>query len=161
MVGTFGGFVGHPINPMWTVQGELLYAMKGVKAKWNVGDDEYNGTTKLTYLEVPVLLMLNIPVQGNIKPQIFAGPAIGFKLGAKHETKAHSSTVEVDIDGAKSMDFGLVVGAGVGFPMGPKTISLEGRYDLGLTNVYDKAEGDSKQPEVKNSVISFMVGIGF
>jgi hypothetical protein len=161
LVGIFGGFVDYPIGQMLSVQGELLYAMKGVKAKWTVGDDEYNGTTKLTYIEVPVLLKANIPMDGSVSPHVFAGPALAFKLSAEHETKGPGASATVDLDEAKGVDVGVVVGAGVGFPMGPKMISVEARYNLGLMNAFDKFEGETKEPDIKNSVISFLLGVGF
>lgn len=162
IVGTFGGFLEYPIGPTLSFQGELLYAMKGVKATWDYLDEEVKGTTKLTYLEIPLLLKANIPMSGNWRPHIFAGPGIAFKLSAEHETKGGPEPGTVDLkDEAKGIDVGLVMGVGVGFPMGSKTISFEARYDLGLMNIFDKEEGETEEPEVKNKVISILVGIGF
>ena len=161
IVGTFGGFLEYPIGPTLSFQGELLYAMKGVKATWDEGDEEVKGTTKLTYLEIPLLLKANIPMDSSVKPHIFAGPGIAFNLSAKHETEGGSHPGTVDLEDVKGIDVGAVMGAGVGFPMGSKTISFEARYDLGLMNIYDKGEGQTEELEIKNRVFSILVGIGF
>ncbi len=162
IAGVFGGFVEYPIGPTLSFQGEILYSMKGDKATWKEGDEEVEGTMKLAYLEIPMLLKANLPMGDKMRPQVYAGPAIAFKMSAKHETEGGSYSGTEDLkDVIKGTDFGLVMGAGVGFPMGARTISLEARYDLGLTNIVKKQAGMDKEPEVKNNAISILLGIGF
>lgn len=61
--------------------------------------------------------------------------------------------VEDDIEDVKTMDFGLVFGAGIN--IGPATI--DARYNLGLTTTDDSED----EFDVKNSVISIMLGYSF
>jgi hypothetical protein len=64
---------------------------------------------------------------------------------------------EIELE-TKSVDFGLVPGAGVGFPVGRAKIVVGGRYDLGLTSIND-VEGDDES--VKNRAWQFMAGVAF
>lgn len=151
-VGCFGGFVEIPITPMISFQPEALYAMKGSK------DDEGENTctTKLTYIEIPMLFKVNIPTSGGIKPFIAAGPEVAFKVSATWEGTEGGVDFDEDIEDIKGTDLGLIIGGGIGFPFMNHTAMLEGRYDLGLTTIVDVEDVD-----VKNNVISVLVGIAF
>jgi hypothetical protein len=56
------------------------------------------------------------------------------------------------------VDFGLVFGAGVAFPLGSVQLIIDGRYDLGLSDINDY-EGDTES--IKNKAWQFMAGVGF
>jgi len=89
----FGVFITYEINEMLSLQPEVLFTMKGAKFKdeyTEVEDDyeyyeKYEGSWNLDYLEIPVLVKINIPMEGNIKPNVFLGPALGFNLSATYE----------------------------------------------------------------------------
>ena len=70
-----------------------------------------------------------------------------------------SATVDVS-DFFKSIDFGLVFGAGMSFDVGSVIIGVDGRYGLGLTSI---AEDDPTygSAEVKTRGFAFMASIGF
>ena len=170
----FGGFLTYEVNKMFSLQPELLFTMKGTKFEFEYIEDygsfqyyyKQEGSWNLNYLEIPILAKLNIPMEGNIKPNVFLGPALGFNLSATFdsdwEDKGYEDGVLVfedsggvndDIeDYIKGVDFGLVFGAGVDFGQ----ISVDARYNFGLSTIAD--EGDA---EIKNSVISIMLGYAF
>jgi hypothetical protein len=177
-----GAFITYNLSPSIAIQPELLYTMKGTK--WDIdetvsedgiqvkltGTDKYN----LTYVQVPILVKFMIPTEGNIKPNLFAGPAIGFLLSAKNKTKVTgtaegvSATIDTDVDikdYVKSTDFSLVFGAGAGFVMGNGMITVDARYDLGLSSIMkeetDEETHTTSTPKVKTSTISIMVGYSF
>jgi len=177
MGGAFGGFLIYSISDMFAIQPELLYTMKGVKGETTVALDFYDeywnylgtydvtlkGTIKLSYLEIPVLAKIAIPTQGSVKPVLIIGPSLSFKLSAEAEgemeVEGYSESEEIDIsDEVSGVDFGLVFGAGVDVLLASGTLTFDARYNLGLTNVPD-IEGESY--DVKNAVISFMVGYAF
>jgi hypothetical protein len=122
-----------------TVMGETLYV-------W----------LNLSYLEIPVLAKLQIPSQGSIKPNIFAGPAIGLKLSGSVKAKYAGETETENIEDLKGMDLGLVIGGGVDYLMGNKILTVDLRYTLGLGTISDY-EGE----DVKNGVFSILFGILF
>ena len=113
----------------------------------------------LDYIEIPLLLKLLIPIQGSsINPAIFAGPAVGINTNAKGKVESQGQSTEIDLkDDIKSTDVGLVVGAGIGFPVGKNELGFDLRYILGLTTIDDSAD----EFDIKNSVVNFNVYFGF
>lgn len=160
MMLTFGGgaFIEYSFNSQFAIQPEALFMMKGTKAE--EGDEKIN----LTYIEVPVLLKFKPAMEGNFKPSIFAGPALGLLMSAKADVydEVEDEIVEdVDIkDDMKSIDFGIAFGAGFMYMMqNGGGITFDARYTMGLGKIYDPEEGDA--PDIKNANISFMVGYSF
>ncbi len=154
-----GGFITYGFSEMFAVQPEVLFMMKG--AKFTETDPFFGDVTgkfKFNYIEIPVLVKVMIPTSGKVKPNIFAGPAVGFLMSADLEAEALGVSAEVDIkDEIKSIDFGLAFGAGVGFEITQGTITLDARYTLGLTSVDDTDD----ELDMKNGVISIMGGFSF
>jgi hypothetical protein len=156
-----GGFITFNITEMLAIQSEVLYTMKGLK--W---EGEVNGATplkvwiKLDYLEIPVLLKIMPGTQGSVKPYLFAGPAVSIKVSSKAKAEFEGESEEETIEeGLKGTDFGLVIGAGADFgfgALGKGTLSVDIRYNLGLSTISD-FEGD----DVKNGAFSLMVGFSF
>lgn len=163
----FGGYLDLPLSPTVAFHPEVLFVQKG--ARQSAVNFEYTYT--LDYIELPLLVMLRIPTElTGVTPMLFAGPAIGFTATAGAKRESNSQTEELDIENVKSVDFGLTIGGGVAFEVGPVTrLTVEVRYTLGLTNLADDPTSDStavslenvdgSTPDLKNS--SFVVLIGF
>jgi len=161
---TVGGFVTYSINEMFAIQPEVLYTQKG--AKYEDPDDDFKETDKYEYLEIPVLAKFTIPTEGNISPNLFVGPALGILMSAKWDWEWGDESGSEDMkDDSKSTDFGLVFGAGVDIGMPHSAITIDGRYTLGLTTICepytDPETEEEHECDVKNGVISFMVGYSF
>ncbi len=154
-----GGFITYSINDMFAIQPEVLFTMKGAKYEKELYGETLKQTISLNYLEIPVLAKLSMPTQGSVKPNLFVGPSLAILLSAKVEWEYGVESDELDMkDDTKSIDLGLVFGGGVDFDLGPDKgkLSAEARYTLGLATVDDGEEVD-----MKNSVISLMVGYSF
>lgn len=131
-------------SPEFSIQPELLISLKGTKEE---GDD--GEKLKLTYVEVPVLLMYHPPTKGNIVPGFYFGPQLSFLMSAK-------SGGEDIKDMINSTDFGLVIGAGIDVSSREKgSLFLDLRYALGLSNIAKESDGDS----IKNG--AFFLGISY
>jgi Outer membrane protein beta-barrel domain len=145
----FGGFMTFELSPKFAIQPEVLYSMKGAKYKDPAGDV----TLKFDYIEIPILATILVPsASGGVTPRFYAGPNIGFKISSK----ASSDGGSVDVEGVKSTDFGLTVGAGLGFG-GEKGFLLDARYTLGLSSIDDGSPAAS----VKNNCFSILGGMSF
>ena len=158
----FGVFVDVPLSPIFSIQPEVLYSMQGAKEKETDNGTTVDITYKLDYIQIPVLVKVNVPVQGsNVKPSVFAGPALGINTTAKAKGEGGGVSAEVDLKDlgmpVKSTDFSLVFGAGIGFGAGSMTIDFDARYWLGLSSIDDSAAN----ADVKNKVIQFMASLGF
>jgi hypothetical protein len=149
-----GVFFNYQFNNMFAIQPEAYYSMKG--ATYSVSGADL--TVSLDYIEIPVLLKLIIPVEGsNIKPSIFAGPAIGFNTTHKMKVEVSGQSVEMDIPDTKSTDFSLAFGGGIDFALGKGLLGADIRYILGLSTI----DNSSDPWDVKNNVININVYYGF
>ncbi|TFG54751.1 MAG: PorT family protein, partial [Candidatus Aminicenantes bacterium] len=114
---------------------------------------------QLDYIQVPVLLKLNIIPAGPIRPFICAGGYGAYLIKAKGimtvDGVPEGTTLTADY---QKYDYGVVGGAGLTFKLPGIAISVEGRYNYGLKNILvDPAAGDS----LKNTSMMVLVGIGF
>ncbi len=139
-----------------SIQPEILYSRRGTM--WEVDIDskvEY----MLDYIEVPVFLKLNIVPAGPIRPIIFGGPSFGYLVNAKGRMTTPEGTDEGDIaDMFEKTSWAAVFGGGLEFKLPGILLTVDGRYNLGITNVgADAAEGES----AKHKGFSVLVGIGF
>lgn len=149
-----GGFVKINLLNIIALQPEVLYSGKGAK----VETSSSKITDKIAYLEIPILLRVNTINAGVLKAGLIGGPSFAFRLSAKRTTEANGQSNETDLkDVIKSNDVGAVIGIGV--DLGAGVISLVGdiRYTLGLSSIDDS----SSNLDIKNGVLSTMVGIAF
>lgn len=149
-----GAFLTYAFSPMFAVQPELLYMMKGTK--WDSAGTSL--TYKLDYLQIPVLLKVMPETGGKIKPAIFVGPYVGFLLSASGALSLFGADFDLK-DRYKSTEFGLSFGAGVNFLMSKGAITFDGRYDLGLSKIEKSQLGE--QANIKTGTITFLLGYTF
>ncbi|MEX2571967.1 MAG: porin family protein [Gemmatimonadota bacterium] len=161
---TFGAFVAIPMRAAVAIQPEVVFSRRGAKrAAYDYdafpqdGDAPPLGVylsekTSHDYLEVPVLLKLSPSARGDfVRPILFAGPSVGFLLGAKEV---------YDTDYAehlKSMDFGVIIGGG----MELGRLSVDARYNLGLAAIdkdYEASFGHVAG-DVKNRAFTVSAGL--
>ena len=152
-----GGFITYKISDMFAIQPELLFSMKGCKFDEDGGD----ATLKLNYLEIPVLAKFLIPMKENIKPNVYLGPSLGILMSAKYDWEGGGESGTEDVkDDLKSVDFGLVFGGGVDFPIGEGIMTFDARYTMGLSS-FREDDDDGTSYDWKNKAISFIVGYAF
>lgn len=142
--------IGVPMSPI-SIQPELLYTQKGSEASGTILGEQITATTKLDYVEVPVLAKFSF-APGPVTPHVYFGPyfAINVKAEAEAEGGGQSATQDIK-DSVKDTDFGVVVGAEVDI----SKINVGLRYGAGLTKI---AEDGS---DGKNGVLSIVAGINF
>lgn len=154
-----GAFAALNISDIFVVQPEVNYAVRGGKGLNLLNNIE--GKWKIGYLEVPLLFGANLPVQGNVKIRLYAGPYVAFKLDAKEVVEELDEEEDIS-DQIKNSDFGAVVGAQVSVPVGSAaSLVLDGRYCHGLSNGAEEnviGVGDYK---FYNRSIVLSVGFGF
>jgi len=152
-----GAFLELPVGEVLSIQPEFLYLQKGMQES----EQGVDVTFAIDYVEIPVLLRINVPVEGNIAPYFLVGPAVAFKAGCEIRGEDQGVEVTVDCDEAeveiKSMDLGGVVGVGLSFGAGPGNFHVGARYNYGLTILDDSGEDD----DVKSRAFSFLAGYSF
>lgn len=120
------------------IQPELAYSSMGSK------QDE-DGTVKLNYIALPVLLRYQIVDQIHL----LVGPQASFLMSAKYEEDGDEEDIK---DSVKGLDFGAVFG--VGADISRFNVGL--RYGLGLANIFDEDGGEGV--EVKSRAFQIVLG---
>lgn len=133
-----GAFASIPVGSAVAIQPEVVFSRKGAKsAAYDYdafpqdGDAPpigvyLNEKTSHNYLEVPVLLKLSPSFRGDfVRPVFFAGPSVGFLLGAK---EVHDTDYEEHLN---TTDFGVIIGGGVELGR----LALDARYNWGLSTI--------------------------
>ncbi len=150
-----GGFIGFGLGNIVTVQPEILYTQKGIKAV----DDGGWARFKIDYLEMPVVLKFTMPIQGTIKPYVMTGPYFAYNISAKLAIGDDQNRIERDMsDAVKDIDFGTVFGGGIDFELPVGKIVFDFRYGLGMITI-DEPNGE--QADVKNDAFSLTLGYAF
>jgi hypothetical protein len=154
-----GGFLTLKVGEIFAVQPEVFITTKGAQDEEEFQGQKFSAKITLTYLEISLLAKIIVPAQGNIKPNLFIGPALALKLNGKIKVTTPTISQDEDLEELKSNDFSLVAGAGLDFvlPGGDIFLMLEGRYVLGLTSIDDSAD----KADIKNKAFSLLLGVGF
>jgi hypothetical protein len=158
-----GGFLGIAVNDVFSVEPQAFYAQKGAKVSGTGTSSSGEGSVKIGYIEVPLLGKFWIPSESQVKPFIFAGPYVAFKVRCKVDGAAFGGT-STDCDqtteiNLKSTDFGATGGAGLEFKAGKQVVRVDARYDFGLTNINDTSSSDNTK--IKTRSFAGTVGVGF
>lgn len=124
---TGGIYAEFPLSSYISIQPEVLYSQKSTEESDEFFDG--NNQTTFSYLEVPVLLRLNIPLEGSVSPFITAGPYVGYLLDAKDEFNGETEDISEYIE---DLNYGFMIGGGIQFG----NFSLDVRYDIGLANIF-------------------------
>jgi hypothetical protein len=157
--GYLAGLAAYIGLPMMPVAGEVdaFYAMRRVKVGLNA-DNYTQFSTKA--LEIPALVKVQLGF-------LFIGGG-GFysmglgkvKAGGKlvGTTLASTSVAYGAESGRKRSDFGAVGALGFSLPLALTTVSIEGRYNLGLANLDNAPSG---QASIKSRSVDVLVGLTF
>ena len=140
-----GGFVLMKFSKIG-IQPEILFSQQGSKIKVSGSDLNAN----YSYLNIPVIVKLYTVAGINLQ----AGPQFGFLTKAESDYnpitgQSYNSTQDVK-SAYKKSDVSLALGVGWDLPFG---LTLDGRYNLGLSDMSDEAKY-----ETKNQVWQISVG---
>ncbi len=142
-----GGFLTAGLAPMIAIQPEVLFSMQGSKLHFGASGVSTDTTSKLDYVQVPVLLRFGNSGKDTASVYGLVGPTFGLLMRANQDGE--------DIkDQLKNTDMGVAVGVGVSL----SRLLAEGRYTYGLTDL-NKVEEPSGAN--RNRVISILIGLAF
>jgi len=137
----FGGNRGGTLG----VMGEVLYARK------KQSQAGLTGSSTASYLEIPVLLRINIgsPSRNGIIVYGLAGPVFDVNISAKDDA-------DNDIkDRYESLDLGILGGVGIEITR----FLVEGRFNKGLRNVLK--DGGANITDIKTQSFAVLFGVRF
>jgi len=158
-----GAYANFGLGGVFAIQPEVLYSQKGFKGEETGSPIE--AAFKTNYFEIPVLLKAQFPLT-MLRPAVYAGPVVSFETSCKLGLTDGDTSVDFDCDSddadagdRNKTEFGAVFGANLDLFVGPLVLTVDGRYQLGLTNLND--DPDAPDESVKNRVWQFMAGVGF
>lgn len=146
------------LTAKFSIQPELVYSSQGAKNTYSetiIGiTTEHSNHDKLDYINIPVLAKYYITDRFSFE----LGPQFGFLIKAESKDEIIVNDVKTTDtrdfkNEVNSFDFGI--GAGLAYDLS-NGIFLNGRYNLGLTNV---GKSDEYYKDAKNGVIQ--VGVGY
>jgi len=143
---TGGPAVYYPFSKHFSVKSNLFFEVKGAGGILPLFDDVgdlmgfYNAKISYSYVTVPLLFEYFF---GNrMKGNLTAGPFIGTLLSQKSTFTEPVSGEQVVISGTSSyipLDGGLILGAGGRYAVNRRiNVSLEGRFNIGLSNIVSR-----------------------
>ncbi len=148
-----GVFAKLPIASFLAIQPELYFTTKGGESTYNNAFVKGTARFNVNYLELPVLVVVNISKYFNVH----AGPYAAFLLNGKATNKSNVTLFDfednLDTNDFNKLDFGLA--AGIGVDLGG--VGFGARYNYGLTKVGKERTflgTNYTFPDGKNSVLS-------
>jgi hypothetical protein len=128
------------------IQPEILFSQQGTKVSFDQTDIEAN----YNYFNIPVIVKLYTIAGINLQ----VGPQFGFVAGGEQKVTDRASgisTTDKAKDVLKGSDISAALGVGWDLPFG---LSIDGRYNLGLSDVNKNSSGET----IKNQVWQVSVG---
>lgn len=149
-VGLVAGVEGeYQVSDIFSISAGALYSMQGAKSTVSAFGLSKTTTTKLDYINVPI--MANVYVVKGLAVKLGIQP--GFKVSSTEKTVGNTSfasgSVSSDIK-AQSVDFSIPVGISYEY----SNFQLDARYNWGLTKVFENGKD-------KNSVFQITLGYKF
>lgn len=149
------------LSPVLSLDTDLLYMQKGLDsdAGYEQSGVYYSFVNELKLAYAVVSPMLKIGGRRDaVSPYFLAGGELGYLLDAKYTEESwmanpeNAATNEYDIkDQLEEVALGLTFGGGIDIPTGGATVFVEGRYVLGLSNIWPsdyQTMGDQKSRDV-------------
>jgi hypothetical protein len=146
-----GLYAKFPISNNIAIQPEISYTTKGAELVYNNAFVQGTAKFNVNYIEVPVLLVMNITDNFNVH----VGPYAAYMVSGKttNDSNFSSSENELDTNDFNKFDAGLAGGLGIDLDV----VNFGVRYNYGLTKI---GKDDSFiSSDAKNSVLSAYIGL--
>ncbi|MFN7119558.1 MAG: porin family protein, partial [Saprospiraceae bacterium] len=114
-------------------QPELNYIQKGYTTR------QFNGSARntITYLDVPLLVKVNVAHGNNTTFYLLSGITPGYGLSGRGKANDQTDKLDWDREGFRRFDFGIPLGASVNVASPTGALVLDARYHFGIANIID------------------------
>lgn len=153
-----GLFVELPIAENLFLQPEILFSTKGAEVKYDNAFAQGTGKFRLNYIEVPLLVKINLTDNFNVHFGGYAAYLVDSKITNEDANGTINFEEDLDEDDLNKFDYGLAGGIGIDF----EGFGLGARYNYGLRTVGKERTvlGQTYTfPDGKNSVLSIYATI--
>ncbi|WP_263788815.1 porin family protein [Salinibacter grassmerensis] len=181
-----GGFLRFSVSESFSVRTEVGYSQKGSDLDLETEGRTANGqfvrvtsdfSLRYDYLDVPVLAEYSFKTGSRVRPQVFAGPSIGFALSSNldseitttafnrfgQEQEINAGADEPESPDIETTDVGAVIGGGASYVLDSgDSLFLDVRYNPSFTAFNSDSASDVNQSiELENEAITVGVGYSF
>jgi hypothetical protein len=147
-----------PLTKGLSIQPELIYSGKGAKLTYNnvlLGKGEYR--FNLNYVEVPVLLVINLAKNFNIQAGGYVSYLASANITDLKNNGTNNDIKNLNAENFNRLDYGLAGGIGVDV----SNFTIGARYNYGLKELGSSGLAGQLTRNSKNSVIAVYIGFGF
>jgi hypothetical protein len=142
-----------PLPNAWSFETGALYALKGwTRVEPQTGDQ---AVAKLDYLEIPALLRYDFRNPSPITPFVGGGASLSFRSGCGLSATSAATGATQDVScaqveqsdsqfGFHNVDWGALVAGGVAADLGRSRLTLQARYEYGLTDLQKNNNAHSR-----------------
>jgi hypothetical protein len=153
---TLGGVLTYKFNSRLSFMGQLLFVQKGFRYSDTDAFGPYDSKLTLSYLELPILARYAFG-SDTLRYFALAGLAFGLKLGGKFSTEWEGESYESrDMSPYRAMDLGLVLGAGLGYPLRCGWLVFDLKFTFGLLNIYANPGPSADDFRISNTAVLFL-----
>ena len=138
-----GGVAAFPVGETISIRSELYFSTKGSRVRTETGGVGEN-ILELSYLQVPVLVQLQLPAAAVVRPHLFGGISLALPVRC---TRNDVPCTDVEHLKVHSFDAGVLVGGEIEV----FGIGVGARYEAGLSSVLTSVPGT----DVNHGVLSF------
>ena len=148
-----GLYAKFPISKGIAIQPEISYTTKGAELVYNNAFVKGVAKFNVNYIEVPILLVMNITDNFNLH----VGPYAAYMVSGKtsNDSNLISTQRELDTKDFNKFDAGLAGGLGIDLDV----VNFGVRYNYGLTKIAKQSNTSFISSDAKNSVLSVYVGL--
>lgn len=151
-----GLFLNVQLTSSIVLQPELLFSKKGAIQTQNGSSNNIS----INYFEVPILAKYRIPIVGVFYPNFFMGPDFAFKTKSSFSSTntLTGESVQVNSGDIKKSDIGGIFGAGIDIKALGLMFTLDGRYNIGFSNLV--SSGNAYNLDIRNKGWTISAGVG-
>ena len=146
-----GGFVDLGLNGPIGLRPEFFYVQKGATRNTTPST-----TYKIEYFEFPVLFTVDVPIDGILGVQLYAGGQVSILSKCRADTQGGATDIPCAVAApplpVNSTDWGLIFGAELAIKM----FLIDVRYDMGISQIVD-----DPNINLKNQAIMVLGGVLF
>ena len=163
-----GAYLNRSLSSRFSIQPELHYIQRGAAFGATNSGSNADIVINLTYVEIPVLLRVDLGDKDGWRPFLTAGPTAALRIGCDGTTTFGGTELTVKCDdfgdageedgGIAKSDFGASLGAGIAGKLGRFPAFAQLRFQRGLVSLFKDVPSGEDAP--KTSMLSLVFGIG-
>ncbi len=181
-MGPMGG-IGFEIGSQFSFEIDIMYMPKGVKFQGTYdatadGGGMINFDVDMAMNAVTIPVFIKIKILPGTTPFLFGGGEVGYILDGKLKStitqngetqKSEEDLLKADANGQTGInriDYGAVFGGGFEINLGGMKFTIEGRYHMGLANLFkqtttSEGQGSTSSDYVRTKALVVLAGIKF